>query len=1334
MTTRTTLIEGKITGDGTQFIAEARKATDEAKKLARESDAAAQKTAAAQAKLGTEATKAGTAISGATSAIEAFGRGGTQSITGLTKSLAGVAGLLGPTGAIVGGAAVATIALVEMLAKPQRQAELLRKDLEETMRQLRSASDGQGLIRFATEITAGNPNAAPAADDASAIDKAKARLIRGGGLVAAKAELQRLENELRALEQQANRLAAASGTEERDLLTGPSPVLKRKTAELVTLRTAYGELEKAARDAAIQGTQLASREQQLANDLKKSRDAAVDRDKTTRDGIKATGQLETALTALQSRLEAVANAGDGPASLSLQLETLFAKVEQGGASAQQLARFRAEIDQLVSQASQQELEKLGDRLQDLVVQSTITATDDLALAASRLAVSYEEFAVAAEKANTDEGRAVAAGFRAQAEQAAAFNAQLIEVTKSLEDIAAQRQAASQLRGIGASALGGADLGGITSALVEAEALKEIERLLATPGLDPRNRVTLEAQRLAITEQIYNATKRTADLEGQTTTALSDNLTRTRQWVDALTGAAAAVGGLNTNLVRSLSGISQILGGVQGITEAARSAEGFGKLFSTGAGALAAASGVGAIVGGFAVIADSLDLFGTASRARAREMQAAAVQWGRALDDFLITTRSTLEESLRQNLRRAQELVTQAANATGVRSTLQVESAEDLRARVTQLQAVAAANRQASQMFAPFIAELEKLLVQVEANEATLRAQNEQRLLEATKDLEVRRLISEGRTTEADAMRRQLALQRELDAAMLDTSDSGKAYAAALQLIIAAELEAAAAAQARAAILGTLDSRLSIAGLTGQAALDAIITAIGEIAPQLAGLADGFDLSTREGLEGFRDKLRDYFEVLAADGIDDVEAPIVQLIQRILGGIEGALGALPEALDPIAAALEAFDVRAEVFGLTAAQRLQGILPLLGEQFADIGNALGGLDLRSTEGLGTLRERLESIIDTMTADGVIDAVEAPIIAAIRQILGVIGSVADEAAAAAAEATAIAESARQAAVASTRASLDGRIQLDDLSGANAVGARISAFAGLAPALAGLLDLDLTTLDGLTQAKALLRDVFRQIEDGTITAEQLGELLGPELASVILDLDGDFDTLIDGITSLADAARRTAEELQDFSGEVGRDFLAATGDRLGAELATIDDRIAKRIARARALGASEETIRQLELIGQAERNAAVARAADSAARDVEREASELAREADRAAASSSNRVTVRSVQSISEVTGQVLSGYLRTISTDVRGIHELLRGGMPVIRPPALPSSLGAVGGTVSSGGLSVGPISVTVTGPITGSSPSRIGDEIGRSVLQTISTGLGRLAGLQDGSSRR
>src|SRR5690606_24299921 len=110
----------------------------------------------------------------------------------------------------------------------------------------------------------------------------------------------------------------------------------------------------------------------------------------------------------------------------------------------------------------------------------------------------------------------------------------------------------------------------------------------------------------------------------------------------------------------LSGLSSVLGGVEDLTAAAAKAGGFGALFGGGKGALAAASGVGAIVGGFSVIADTFDLFGTKAQEKARQMREAAIAWAGALDDFVITTRSTLDTALRQNLARAEELYKQAA--------------------------------------------------------------------------------------------------------------------------------------------------------------------------------------------------------------------------------------------------------------------------------------------------------------------------------------------------------------------------------------------------------------------------------------------------------------------------------------------------------------------------------------------------------------------------------------------------------------------------------------------------------------------------------------------------
>src|SRR5690606_28448371 len=89
--------------------------------------------------------------------------------------------------------------------------------------------------------------------------------------------------------------------------------------------------------------------------------------------------------------------------------------------------------------------------------------------------------------------------------------------------------------------------------------------------------------------------------------------------------------------------------------------------------------------------------------------------------------------------------------------------------------------------------LEQVLVGLRANEIEIQRQNDERVAEATKDLEVRRLRSQGRTEEADALERVITFERELEAARLDDSEAGKAYVIALESVIAAERAAAEAA-------------------------------------------------------------------------------------------------------------------------------------------------------------------------------------------------------------------------------------------------------------------------------------------------------------------------------------------------------------------------------------------------------------------------------------------------------------------------------------------------------------------------------------------------------------
>jgi tape measure domain-containing protein len=287
-------------------------------------------------------------------------------------------------------------------------------------------------------------------------------------------------------------------------------------------------------------------------------------------------------------------------------------------------------------------------------------------------------------------------------------------------------------------------------------------------------------------------------------------TDTQAWADGLRDVIGVV-----QLIAQAFGevgrtISLVATGAQSITtglaraQSIKNAEGksvsFGDALGGKAGAagtMAAFSSAGAFIGGVTQIADALDLFGTRAKEKARKMREDAIAFNRALEDFAITARTSLEEALRRNLAQAEQLAKQAASATGITGgTIRLNSADDLRAQIDQLSGIADfAARRGQNAFANYRAELERVLETVLANEAALREQNARELARLNEDLEVRRLVAAGLTEAADAERLRLQQLREV-AEIEAKFGKDSPYLVQLRDVQAAELAAAEAARVR----------------------------------------------------------------------------------------------------------------------------------------------------------------------------------------------------------------------------------------------------------------------------------------------------------------------------------------------------------------------------------------------------------------------------------------------------------------------------------------------------------------------------------------------------------
>ncbi len=288
------------------------------------------------------------------------------------------------------------------------------------------------------------------------------------------------------------------------------------------------------------------------------------------------------------------------------------------------------------------------------------------------------------------------------------------------------------------------------------------------------------------------------------------LTDTNAWVDGLRDVlgvaqliAQAFGEVGKTVSAVATGAQSITTGLvraQSIKNGVGESVSFGDALGGKAGAagtFAALGAAGAVLGGITQVADALDLFGTKAREKARQMAEAAIAFNRALEDFAIVARTSLDGALRQNLARAEELIKGAAAATGIKTGgLRLDSADDLRAQIAQLSGIADfAAKRGQNGFANYRAELERVLEVVVANEAALREQNARELARLNEDLTVRRLVAAGQTEAADAERLRLQQLREI-AEVESRFGADSPYLVQLRAVQVAETQAAEAARLR----------------------------------------------------------------------------------------------------------------------------------------------------------------------------------------------------------------------------------------------------------------------------------------------------------------------------------------------------------------------------------------------------------------------------------------------------------------------------------------------------------------------------------------------------------
>lgn len=693
-----------------------------------------------------------------------------------------------------------------------------------------------------------------------------------------------------------------------------------------------------------------------------------------------------------------------------------------------------------------------------------------------------------------------------------------------------------------------------------------------------------------------------------------------------------------------------------------------------------------VVSSVAVLADAVDLFGVRAGERARQLRELAIAFNRSLDDFVVTTRTDLETSLRNNLRQAEALVKQASEASGISASgIDLKSIDQIELFAQGLRGLADEGDKVRKNFGPLADRLEEVARIARQNERELAAINAAEVRRLDEDLQVRRLALEVGQDAADQERARLELARNEEEIRKKLGAVAEDYLRSLNALVAAEQAAAAAAKERAAILQQLNDDNAILDGSASERLQRGVAAFVRSFTErgFAEALQGFDFSTEGGLRGARDVLKGIYQQLAADGISESERPIIEFIKSLIGDIDGALSDLPDVLEKLGPQLEAFNDRVQLFGTNVIAQLGELRAIFAGKFGEAFDALlASADLSTDTGRAEFKNKIESALSGILADGVIDASERPLYEVLKIMLGIANKAIDDAVAEAdqlaqeaAEEAERLESERQNQRTQRRTRAANRVQLFDLDGADAIRETLGGFGEAFDALFGAFDLE--TLQGVESAKDVLRGVFASLEE--LSDEEIMQRFGmtrDELLAAILDVDGGFDGLVSALQSVEEQTRAAAQAGKEFADSVNQDYLRALGRGDEADREAARQRRDARLKQAQELGATQAVLDQIETIYQADLNdiakraaAAVSQAAANAGGSVGGLQGAVGGLATAAAGGTSSAPRTRSNQvvsdfaSLSEVTAQTLTGVLRQIefnTGDGGALVRALRGGM--------------------------------------------------------------------------
>jgi len=277
--------------------------------------------------------------------------------------------------------------------------------------------------------------------------------------------------------------------------------------------------------------------------------------------------------------------------------------------------------------------------------------------------------------------------------------------------------------------------------------------------------------------------------------------------------AQAFGDVGRSIAEAATGAQSIVSGLQragSIKNAKGEGVSLGGALSGNAGAsgvLAGIGSIGAVIGGIGTIVGSLRGLVAGLNAKAEEQARLTRAFVEASAAFAKSIKDAgLSQVQRENSALAERLAEQignAASASGISGNpanlpttqLTADGIRELQRQYFQLSQTLRGD--AAKAARDFGMALNMVIENAEAAEAALRQQQQERFTQATDDVRVTILRAQGRTAEADAMQRQLDLQRKI-ADATNAFDGMEGLAEYIQLLKDADEAAAAAAAAEQA--------------------------------------------------------------------------------------------------------------------------------------------------------------------------------------------------------------------------------------------------------------------------------------------------------------------------------------------------------------------------------------------------------------------------------------------------------------------------------------------------------------------------------------------------------